>query len=154
MISSATHSPLITPVQANPTRLASEQKAAIQKLAQDDREVRAHEQAHLAAGGRYVTGGPSYTYQQGPDGKRYAVGGEVGIDSSPESDPEATIAKMQVVHAAALAPADPSGQDQKVAAQALAQMAKARLELQAQQADQRHGAEGAEATESLLDLFV
>jgi len=95
-----------------------------------DREVRVHEMAHVLAGGAYVTGGPSYTYQTGPDGKGYAVGGSVGIDTSPiEGDPEATIQKMQTVVAAALAPAKPSGQDLKVAAAARQAESKARSEL-------------------------
>jgi len=105
----------------------------IAKLASRDQEVRAHEQAHAAVGGRY-TGAPSYTYERGPDGKRYAVGGEVGIDISPiPNDPEATLRKMEVVIRAALAPAEPSAQDQQVATQAQAQMAEARAQLAQQQ---------------------
>jgi hypothetical protein len=50
------------------------------ELARRDREVRAHEQAHAAVGGSYA-GAPSYTYSRGPDGQRYAVGGEVSIDT-------------------------------------------------------------------------
>ena len=64
-------------------------------------------------------GAVSFQYQTGPDGKRYAVGGEVPIDvSSVEGDPRATLAKMQQIRRAALAPASPSGQDRAVAAQA------------------------------------
>ena len=44
-----------------------------------DREERQHEQAHLSAAGGHARGGPSYQYETGPDGKRYAVGGEVSI---------------------------------------------------------------------------
>jgi hypothetical protein len=90
--------------------------------------VRRHEQAHKAAGGRYA-GAISYEYSRGPDGKRYAVGGEVGIDISPERDPAATIAKMRQVKAAALAPADPSAQDRAVAAEAGQIEQRARREL-------------------------
>ncbi|MFZ3155803.1 putative metalloprotease CJM1_0395 family protein [Pseudomonas sp.] len=105
----------------------------IAKLVSRDQEVRTHEQAHAAVGGRYA-GAPSYTYERGPDGKRYAVGGEVGIDTSPiPNDPEATLRKMEVVIRAALAPAEPSAQDRQVAAQAQAQMAEARVELAQQQ---------------------
>ena len=101
----------------------------IAKLSQRDQEVRAHEQAHAAVGGRY-TGAPSYTYTRGPDGKRYAVGGEVSIDSGPiPNDPQATLRKMEIVLRAALAPAEPSAQDLRVAAQAQVQMAQARAEL-------------------------
>lgn len=110
--------------------------AQIAALARTDREVRAHEQAHLAASGGYATSGASYQYQTGPDGKRYAVGGEVGIDTSAvPGNPEATIRKAQIIQAAASAPADPSGQDRAVAAQAAQMEAKARLELTRQSAE-------------------
>lgn len=105
----------------------------IAALARTDQEVRAHEQAHAAVGGAYA-GSPSYTYTRGPDGKRYAVAGEVSIDTgSVPGDPEATLRKMQVVIRAALAPAEPSGQDRQVAAQAQIKLAQARVDLAAQQ---------------------
>lgn len=113
--------------------LSDEQKRQVQELKRRDQEVKAHEAAHVAAGGAYVRGGASYTYQSGPDGKRYAVGGEVSIDTSPvRGDPQATIIKMETVRQAAFAPADPSGQDRAVAAQASATAAEARKELQKQ----------------------
>ena len=91
--------------------------AVIAQLTVTDRHVRSHEQAHLAAAGSYATGAPTYTYQQGPDGKLYAVGGEVSLDSSPVSgDPAATVEKAKTVIAAANAPTDPSSQDRAVAA--------------------------------------
>ena len=104
-------------------------KQVVDQLQSRDREVRAHEAAHQAAGGGAV-GGASYSYQQGPDGKQYAVGGEVSVDlSSSGGSPEATIAKMARVRAAATAPAEPSGQDLAVAAAASAIDAEARQEL-------------------------
>ena len=102
------------------------EQVELDKLQERDREVRRHEQAHKAAAGRYA-GAISYEYSQGPDGKRYAVGGEVGIDISPEKDPEATIAKMRQIKAAATAPAEPSPQDRAVAAEA------SRIEMRARQ---------------------
>ena len=96
-----------------------EEQKKIAKLKERDREVKTHEQAHIAAGGSHVRGGAHFEYQTGPDGKKYAVGGEVSIDVSREpDDPRATIAKMQVVIQAALAPAEPSSQDRAVAAKA------------------------------------
>src|SRR5437660_12427756 len=75
-------------------------------------------------------GGPSYQYQTGPDGKQYAIGGEVSIDTSPvPGDPAATAQKARVVQAAANAPADPSTQDRQVAAQAARMEQQAILEL-------------------------
>lgn len=104
--------------------------AEVLKLQKGDAEVRAHEQAHISAGGRYVQGGAKYEYATGPDGRKYAVAGEVSIDTSPiPDDPQATIQKMQVVKRAALAPSQPSPQDQEVASVADSTAYQARLEL-------------------------
>ena len=101
----------------------------INKLAARDREVRQHEMAHQIAGGQY-TGGATYTFQRGPDGVMYAVGGQVSVDTSPvPGDPEATLQKAQIIERAAMAPADPSPQDLKVAASARAMANEARVEL-------------------------
>jgi len=100
----------------------------IERLKTRERQVIAHEMAHKAAGGQY-TGTVRYTYTKGPDGRYYITGGEVPIDTSPESDPEATIRKMEIVRAAALAPADPSPQDLAVAQRATVLEMKARQEL-------------------------
>lgn len=108
--------------------LSNEQRQVVNDLKKRDLEVKAHEQAHMAAGGPVVQGGATYQYQTGPDGKMYAVGGEVNIDVSPERTPEATIRKMQQVRKAALAPAQPSGTDRAVAAQASQIEAQARME--------------------------
>jgi hypothetical protein len=100
----------------------------IRELAKRDAEVRAHEQAHAAAGGTFA-GAPSYEYRRGPDGRSYAVSGEVSIDVSAVSgDPEATIQKMQQVKRAALAPRDPSDADRAIASTADALIMAARRE--------------------------
>lgn len=110
--------------------LSEDEQREVQELKQRDREVKAHEMAHVAAGGQYVRGGASFEYQTGPDGKRYATGGEVSIDTTPvKGDPEQTIRKMQTVRKAALAPAQPSAQDRSVAAKATQHENKARQEL-------------------------
>lgn len=101
----------------------------IRELAARDREVRSHEQAHAAVGGKYA-GSPVYEFVRGPDGVSYAVGGEVSIDTSPvPGDPEATIAKAQQIRRAANAPAEPSSQDRRVAAEASLMEAEARAAL-------------------------
>lgn len=101
----------------------------IKELKARDTEVRTHEQAHAAVGGQYA-GSPSYEYQRGPDGTNYAVGGEVSIDVGViNGDPQATIDKMQTVRAAALAPAEPSGADRAIAADATQKIAAAQAEL-------------------------
>ncbi|WLD57751.1 hypothetical protein NFC81_13665 [Salinispirillum sp. LH 10-3-1] len=101
--------------------------AEIERLSKRDREVRQHEQAHQAVGGQY-TGAVTYQFVQGPDGRRYAVAGEVSVDLSPAADPEETIQKMEQIKRAALAPSDPSGQDRRIAAEANAIIAQARAE--------------------------
>jgi hypothetical protein len=123
--------------------LSDEEKATVKRLTERDREVRAHENAHATVGGGY-TGSPSFEFSRGPDGVQYAVGGHVEIDVSPiPNDPEATIAKMEVVRSAALAPARPSGQDRAVAASAEAAMREAQAELRAQKQEEFEEARGA-----------
>lgn len=110
-------------------QLSDDARRELEKLKAIDRQVRAHEAAHQAAGAG-LTGGATFTYRKGPDGQLYAVGGEVSIDTGAvPGNPRATIAKMQQVQAAALAPADPSAQDRAVAAQAAAEAAQAQIEL-------------------------
>ena len=53
-----------------------------------------------------------------PDGQRYAVAGEVRIDTSPEGDPRATLDKAERILRAAHAPSHPSPADRRVAAKA------------------------------------
>ena len=111
------------------TSYSRQEQLELMQLKSRDREVRNHEQAHLAAAGQYAAGGPSFSYQVGPDGNRYAVGGEVPVDVSNGSTPEETIQKMERVRAAALAPAEPSAADRQIAAQASMKAAQARQEL-------------------------
>ena len=117
-------------------------------------EVRAHELAHITAGGGLITRGAAYTYETGPDGQRYAVGGDVGIDVSPGRTPQETLARAEQVRRAALAPADPSAQDRQVAARA-DQMA-----FQAQQTIAAQATSGTDPTSdtpppgSLIDVYA
>lgn len=109
--------------------LTDEEQKQVDALEKQDRVVRAHEQAHIAAGGSLVRGAAHYEYTTGPDGKKYASGGEVSIDTSTSSgNPDATIQKAYQIRRAALAPADPSGQDQKVAAEATQMITQAQAE--------------------------
>ena len=113
--------------------LSPEEEQQVRELQARDREVRQHERAHQAAAGGYARGGASFEQQKGPDGRSYAVGGEVQIDTAPvPGDPAATIRKMQQVRRAALAPRQPSSQDRRVAAEAAAKEAEARAELRGQ----------------------
>lgn len=105
--------------------LAEAQQLA--RLAAVDRQVRAHEQAHQAAGAG-LAGGASYQYRRGPDGRQYAVAGEVAISMARGRTPAETLARAEQVQAAALAPVDPSAQDRSVAAQAARMAQEARRE--------------------------
>jgi hypothetical protein len=117
---------------------------ALQELRNRDREVRAHEQAHLAAGGSY-TSSVSYSFVVGPDGRRYAIGGNVDVDTTPvRDDPEATLEKARQVRAAALAPANPSPQDRQVAAEATQMAQEARMELRMERQEESRAAASGE----------
>jgi len=147
--------------QQSPQQLTPEKEKQIEQLKKRDAEVRRHEHAHKAAAGQYASGGPSYDYQTGPDGKQYAVGGEVQIDTSEvPNDPQATIKKAQQIKRAALAPKDPSSQDRKVAAEASKMETKARQELAElkQQEKQLYNQSGQKAGHppqpAVFDLFV
>lgn len=137
--------------------LSAEEQVQLDELEERDREVRAHEQAHLAAAGAYAQGGATFEYQTGPDGRRYAIGGEVSIDTTPiEGDPAATIAKMEQVRAAALAPGQPSAQDLAVAAKAAAAVQEARLARVSREALEESGeADGAaRLPATLVDTYA
>lgn len=141
--------------------LTPKEEKEVRGLKQRDAEVRRHEQAHKAAAGSYAKGGPNYEYVTGPDGKRYAVGGEVQIDTSKVSDdPEATIKKAQTIRRAALAPQDPSSQDRSVAAEASRMESDARQELAKQKTEEAkiYDSAGQNSTPrsqpALFDLFI
>jgi hypothetical protein len=147
------------------TKLSAEALAQIAQLAAIDAKVRAHEAAHLAASGGLATSGASYTYQRGPNGVNYAVGGEVSIDVSPGRTPQETIQRARTIQNAALAPADPSGPDRAVAAQAQQMELQAEAELVLQQSqdslagkstqDNLHKAYGADsAKQSAVNVYA
>ena len=120
---------LLNDVKGKKEKLNIEQKLKLIKLQQRDMHVRAHEAAHIAVGGSLVAGGATYTYQRGPDGKLYAVGGEVKIQIPKSKNPKENIKIARQVRAAALAPSNPSPQDLKVASMAMMMEIKAMQEL-------------------------
>jgi hypothetical protein len=123
----------------------------IEQLKARDQEVRTHEQAHAATGGQYA-GSPQYEYTTGPDNKRYVTDGEVSIDISEAQSPEQTLRKMQQVRAAALAPAQPSSQDLKVAAEAAQKAFEARSDIaeENREARESESSEGVSASEPTI----
>lgn len=107
------------------TELSEDEQRVVNELRSTDQEVRAHEQAHAAAGGNNVR----YEYETGPDGQRYAVGGTTDIQvSATDGSAEGKLAQARKMRTAALAPADPSGQDMAVAAKAARIEAEALME--------------------------
>ena len=116
-------------VKQTQEKAIEQQQAQIDELKARDTEVKAHEHAHASVGGQYAQS-PSFKYEKGADGQRYATDGEVQIDVSiVPGDPLATINKMKQVYAAAMAPVDPSSADIRVAAQALQKMNEAKAKL-------------------------
>ena len=128
--------------------LTQQEQKEVKRLKHRDAKVKAHELAHVAAGGGVVNGGAHYEYQLGPDGKRYAVGGHVNIDVSSEDNPETTVRKMQQVQKAALAPAEPSATDRAVAAKAARIETKARAEMREDQINENKDNEQIEDTDT------
>lgn len=127
--------------------LTDEEKREVAQLKRTDREVRAHEQAHKSVAGAHSRGAIQFRYETGPDGKRYAVGGEVNIDvSKVQGDPEATVRKMRQVRQAALAPSDPSPQDRRAAMHAT------RIEAQAQAEARKEAAEEKSETQKKEEI--
>lgn len=120
--------------------LSEAEKRKLEQLRETDHRVRRHEEAHRAAAGALYRGGPNYTYETGPDGKRYAVAGSVQIDTSPGRTPEETVQKAARIRQAALAPVDPSGADRAVALKA------ARMEDAARRTISRKSLSGGAAT--------
>gem|GEM_PF-5594133 len=108
-------------------------QAAVAKLQQQDREIRQHEQAHLAAIGRIPTSGPIYRLAKGPDGRLYVIGGRVNFLMPPAQSAQEKLELARQLRKMALAPAQPSAKDRSVAAQAAQQINQARRELAAEE---------------------
>jgi hypothetical protein len=126
------------PEQVEPTEPlkdpTSQEYRESQELTARDREVRQHEQAHVATGGENIRGGATYSYERGTDARQYANGGEVDIDITPIAKAQAaTIWQVQVVRRAALAAAEPSTQHRAVPADASRKEAEVRVDLRGEQ---------------------
>ncbi len=129
--------------------LSEQDQEKVEELQKRDQEVRQHELAHKAAADQYARGGISFSYERGPDGRNYATGGEVNIDTSKvPNDPEATLRKAEVIERAASAPKDPSAQDRKVAAEARKMATEARSEIAEERA--ARGSETAQDAEPIV----
>lgn len=100
---------------AKPNQDQADFERVLAKFKNKDAQIRSHEQAHASIG--HTTTPISYTYQQGPDGKMYAVGGSVRMDTSMPDDPKAAAFKLDMLQKAATGPTDLSGADNTIASQ-------------------------------------
>ncbi len=118
--SRSSHAPA-GPVAAKlPDQLTTSERADLAGLRQRDQQVRQEEKAHAAVAGD-LAGPISYTYQLGPDGRQYAVGGSVGVQArTVTGDPIEAMRLSGRMAAAANAATNPSAQDFATARQAYA----------------------------------
>lgn len=133
--------------------LTQKERQRLEALRRRDQQVRLHEQLHIAKAEGLTRGGPRYTLVKGPDGQMYAIGGHVHIDTRPEKTPEETVEKAKKIQRAATAPGDPSPQDMKVAARAIAMEHLARGQMAAQSQKDRES-ERSEKGPSAADASV
>jgi len=88
-------------------------KRVLDKFKQKDADVKAHEQAHASKA--QTTAPISYNYQVGPDGKLYATGGHVRLDTSIPKDEKAASFKLDQLRNAASSPNELSSADAQIA---------------------------------------
>ncbi|BDW97093.1 hypothetical protein MACH10_27780 [Thalassospira tepidiphila] len=98
------------------------EEAVVNQLRARDSAVRQEEKAHAAAAGPYGSA-PQYTYQIGPDGNAYAIGGHVDVSVSLSGSAEDRDRALATLQNAALAPNAPSGADMAAFRQASLQRA-------------------------------
>ena len=102
----------------NARSLSAEDKELLQKLQARDAKVRSHETAHIMAAGGQAHGTPTYIYQTGPDGRRYAIGGSVNISMLKTGDAEHDARQARTAYRAAMATGEPSPHDMQAAMRA------------------------------------
>ena len=127
--------------------LSEDEKKDVQEMKARDMEVRAHEQAHLAAAGSLARGGANIETERGPDGHHYAVAGDVQISFGGDT-PEEKLRQAEQAARAAMAPAEPSSQDRAVASKARSVAAEARRELAQEQSNESQSLGGEPVGES------
>lgn len=92
--------------------------ASLEALKKRDEHVRGHEANHTGAPGVITIGSPNYSFQIGPDGKPYAVGGKVTLATVGTKNPTVARERAGALKRAALANGDPSPQDLAAASSA------------------------------------
>lgn len=133
--------------------LDQREKVKAQEMQKQDRQIRQHEQAHLAASGRIPIFGPIYQMEKGPDGRMYVTGGKVNFRMPPAQSAQGKLELAQQLRTMALAPASPSAKDRSIAARAAQQINQARLELAFKERADRESTSGpwASANYNIVD---
>lgn len=85
----------------------------IDKFENLDAKTKTHEQAHASSG--TTTAPIQYNYQVGPDGRLYATGGSVRLDTTIPEDEGAANAKLEELKDASSAPSELSAADAQIA---------------------------------------
>jgi hypothetical protein len=103
--------------QSNPKNYDQKDfERVLDKFKKTDLEIRTHEQAHATIG--HTTAPISYNYQKGPDGKMYAVGGSVRLDTSIPKDPKEAMYKLDQIKKASSGVDNQSSADIGISTQA------------------------------------
>lgn len=119
------------------SKLSAAERRQVSRLRRRDAAVYRRARTQLNAAGHHAVAA-YYTYQLGPDGKRYAVDGAVQLDLTPvKGDPRATKQKAEQVRLAALAPFDVSAAERRMATKAALLAKEAQQELDRQNSAQR-----------------
>jgi len=128
--------------------LSSEELQQLRELERRDQEVRTQDMAFLAAAGG-AAGSYSLQYETGPDGRRYATGADIKLDTSSGATPEQTLAKARALRAASMSARASS--DVNAATKAVRMEAEARAEIErARAAESQLPADGASEPEAAL----
>ena len=123
-------------LESDSEELDTREQQEVEKMQRRDQEVRQHEQAHIAASGRLAVSGPVYQMEQGPDGRMYVTEGHVNFRTPPTQSPREKLELAEQLRRMALAPANPSGKDRSVAAQAARQISEARMAIIAEKQEE------------------
>jgi len=129
-------------VTKGPGQLSPAEKRVVAELQERDREVRNEENRHKAAAGKFA-GEPQYVYRRGPDGKLYAVEGEVPINVDVTGTADDRKAALRRVEAAAVSVQSPSSGDFGAVATAATAIAAQQNPAQPSAAERRAEAERA-----------
>jgi hypothetical protein len=121
------------------TELSAEELQKLRELERKDQQVRTRDMAFLAAAGG-AAGSVALEYETGPDGRRYAVGADIKLDTSAGATPEQTLAKARALRAATMSARSDSSADASAAAKAVRMEAEARAEIERARAAERERA--------------